>query len=553
MATRDPVAAQKVADALVRWAQSSREEKPTPASQLSWAEYATEWLVEPVSRLVLSLISFELGLGLDDGEFRTCQRLCRGAFLSIGIQLRLGSAGGRKEAGPAVVGGAEQPSPSRLAAAVMSLFRVDHGRAVAFCEGQVLQGAEEYCALLRVAAGRPDASSRAVLLHIDRLRCYFPADSLAAGLISNTPATSLGDCGVQNGNHSDGKTTQLKRNLNGTNGTGGNSGQANESLQRHYYSVREETISTLISIRNTSPSLEPVAAPFDYVCSLKSKGVRNKLIAALNAWIPLPPADLESVMSAVADVHNTSLMLDDVQDDSPLRRSSPATHTIFGMPQTVNSAVYQTVNTIERVSASGNLRMVDELVSGMKTLLIGQGLDLLWTWEVSTPSLEEYLQMVDSKTGALFLMIHRLMAAASSGTAVEPALDRLMLLLGRYFQIRDDYANLASPDYSKSKGFCEDLDEGKCSFMMLHAMRNAEPRSRTILKNMLLQRHKAGRAGVGHKEAILAILEEAGSLEFTIEMLREMEVALIAELESVERITGVQNPMLRGILMALKM
>lgn len=110
----------------------------------------------------------------------------------------------------------------------------------------------------------------------------------------------------------------------------------------------------------------------------------------------------------------------------------------------------------------------------MKKLLVGQSLDLLWTFEVSTPTFEEYMQMVDgsksfplprgprckltlahlcshclvSETGALFVMIYRIMVAVSPGQTVLPALERFTLLLGRYFQIRDDYANLASPDVS---------------------------------------------------------------------------------------------------------
>lgn len=51
-----------------------------------------------------------------------------------------------------------------------------------------------------------------------------------------------------------------------------------------------------------------VTAPFNYVSSLKSKGVRNKLIMALNSWVLLDAVAMEWVMSIVTDIHNTSLL-----------------------------------------------------------------------------------------------------------------------------------------------------------------------------------------------------------------------------------------------------
>lgn len=47
------------------------------------------------------------------------------------------------------------------------------------------------------------------------------------------------------------------------------------------------------------------------------------------------------------------------------------------------------------------------------------------------------------ETGALFNMLVRLMGAKSHSPSTLD-LSRLMTLLGRYFQIRDDYMNLTS-------------------------------------------------------------------------------------------------------------
>lgn len=49
-------------------------------------------------------------------------------------------------------------------------------------------------------------------------------------------------------------------------------------------------------------------APFEYISSLPSKGVRDKLINAINIWVGVPEHVLAGVKSVVRDVHNLSLM-----------------------------------------------------------------------------------------------------------------------------------------------------------------------------------------------------------------------------------------------------
>jgi geranylgeranyl pyrophosphate synthase len=100
----------------------------------------------------------------------------------------------------------------------------------------------------------------------------------------------------------------------------------------------------------------------------------------------------------------------------------------------------------------------------MKNLHIGQSYDLYWTRSMECPSEEEYLEMVDkskrlmhttasedlcllkySETGGLFRLLARLLLAHQ--TQLEQSeLDNFVSLTGKYFQIRDDYENLASAE-----------------------------------------------------------------------------------------------------------
>ena len=68
-------------------------------------------------------------------------------------------------------------------------------------------------------------------------------------------------------------------------------------------------------------------------------------------------------------------------------------------------------------------------------------------------------------------MAVRLLQLFSTGDTGNVNYEKLTSLLGLYFQVRDDYANLCMEDYATNKSFAEDLTEGKFSFPIVHAIR----------------------------------------------------------------------------------
>jgi geranylgeranyl diphosphate synthase type 3 len=85
------------------------------------------------------------------------------------------------------------------------------------------------------------------------------------------------------------------------------------------------------------------------------------------------------------------------------------------------------------------------LLDELENLHRGQGLDLGWRANSHVPSVEDYITMIDNKTGGLLRLIVRLMEAEST-VPTKPDLLKLATLFGRYYQIRDDYYNLTSEE-----------------------------------------------------------------------------------------------------------
>lgn len=133
--------------------------------------------------------------------------------------------------------------------------------------------------------------------------------------------------------------------------------------------------------------------------------------------------------------------------------------------------------------------------------------------------------MVKDKTGGLFRLAVGLMQAFATrhqDTDYTPLVDNLAL----YFQIRDDYINLADEEYMKSKSFCEDLTEGKFSFPIIHCIR-ADPDDTRILSIL-----KKKTEDIEVKRYAQGILLEKGSLRYTIGKCHDLKQQLVEQIGS---------------------
>lgn len=323
--------------------------------------------------------------------------------------------------------------------------------------------------------------------------------------------------------------------------------------QGHCFQPDEQKPGKVSSRHWYKPDSTALEAPSAYVASLPSKGVRATLIESLNCWLDVPVKSLKVIEVVITLLHDASLILDDIEDNSPLRRGKAATHTIFGPAQSINSANFMYVKATQQVRKGlNNPRALDVILEELEGLYLGQSWDLYWKHNLVCPSEEEYINMVDNKTGGMFSMLMRLMQSESPLTSTLD-FDRLTILFGRFFQIRDDYMNLG--DYADQKGFCEDLDEGKFSYPIVHCL-ESHPEFRGHILGIFRQRPAGMSPGFAplsreSKGHVIACLEAAGAFEATLKCLRELESELDCEIGKLERATGETNPMLRLLLAGL--
>jgi geranylgeranyl diphosphate synthase type I len=132
-------------------------------------------------------------------------------------------------------------------------------------------------------------------------------------------------------------------------------------------------------------------------------------------------------------VHNASLVIDDIIDESELRRGTPAAWTAFGHGPAITSSD----GLIGEAFAlfSENERAMQAVAESMVELGEGEAMEL-----VSEPvNEEEYMELARRKTGALFRAAAELGAiAADADPFTVEAFGQYAERVGVAFQMRDD-------------------------------------------------------------------------------------------------------------------
>ncbi|KAF2835350.1 geranylgeranyl diphosphate synthase [Patellaria atrata CBS 101060] len=280
-----------------------------------------------------------------------------------------------------------------------------------------------------------------------------------------------------------------------------------------------------------SPEKEKILlGPFDHLFGHPGKNIRSQLIAAFNVWLDVRPDSLSIITKAVGMLHTASLLIDDVEDSSLLRRGVPVSHSIFGIPQTINSANYVYFLALQEILRLENARAVQIYTEELLHLHRGQGMDLFWRDTLTCPSEPEYLEMVSNKTGGLFRLAIKLMHAETN--EFLSACTTLVDTIGLLFQILDDYKNLHSQTYTAQKGFCEDLTEGKFSFPVIHSIRT-DPQNQVLI-NILKQKTE----DIEVKKYAISYMEKTESFDYTKKVLVQLRTKALEQVATLEEAVG---------------
>jgi geranylgeranyl diphosphate synthase type I len=180
--------------------------------------------------------------------------------------------------------------------------------------------------------------------------------------------------------------------------------------------------------------------------------------------------------------HNFSLIHDDIQDEDRTRRGRPTLWRLHGVSQAINAGDLMATLAVSTALRAGR-EAVAILTQAIEEMIEGQALDV--EFERRWVSAEEYLAMIDRKTGALLRCAFELGGlCAGADRAVSAALAETGILIGRAFQIRDDLLGTWGDGAVMGKPCGSDIRRRKKSLPVVLARAGSADDDRAALEAM---------------------------------------------------------------------
>lgn len=231
-----------------------------------------------------------------------------------------------------------------------------------------------------------------------------------------------------------------------------------------------------------------------------------------------------SLATLIEFMHTSTLLHDDVVDDSHLRRGRATANETWGNAPSVLVGDYLYSRSFQMMVEIGSLKIMNILSSA--TCIIAEG-EVQQLTNVGNPDIDEaaYLDTIQGKTAMLFeAATHCGAILAEADPQQEAALQHYGRYLGMAFQLVDDLLDYQGDADAMGKNVGDDLAEGKPTLPLIQAMAVGTTEQAQTIREAIRQ------GGLDRLDEVLAIVGETGALDYTRARAEEMSARALEQL-----------------------
>ena len=247
----------------------------------------------------------------------------------------------------------------------------------------------------------------------------------------------------------------------------------------------------------------------DHIISAGGKRLRPMLVELAGRACGPVSAEHHQLAAIIEFIHTSTLLHDDVVDESDLRRGRSTANALWGNAPSVLVGDFLYSRSFQLMVELYRMEVMRILADTTNRIAEGEVLQLL---HVHNPDTDEaaYLRVIERKTAVLFAAGTQLGALASGADALtQQKMHDYGMSLGYAFQIADDVLDYTADASDLGKNLGDDLSEGKATLPLIHAISHSPEPVRSRLREII----ENGDGGA--MPEVLAAIRATGGLEYS--------------------------------------
>lgn len=215
--------------------------------------------------------------------------------------------------------------------------------------------------------------------------------------------------------------------------------------------------------------------------TMKGKRIRPMLVLLTAELLSMDWRSMLPAATAVELLHNSSLIHDDIEDHSPLRRGRETVWKKWGNEKAINIGNVLFILSVQTIQSSATCfdlqrshHAEQSFINTAGSIMQGQEMDMAFAGNVNV-TVADYLQMIQEKTAALLALCCEVSAILDGCEPdVQKKLHDFGLNVGMAFQIYDDWLGIWGSEGQTGKPEFSDLFEKKLSYPVLLGLEQSE-------------------------------------------------------------------------------
>lgn len=265
-----------------------------------------------------------------------------------------------------------------------------------------------------------------------------------------------------------------------------------KDIQQPVEGLLEETGELL---KNRVKSNIPIITKINDIAPItKGKKIRSTLLyllTGMNGSLSSSPF-LSEIAASIEMFHLSSLVHDDVVDNSELRRGELTLHSNLGNNLSVMWGDFLFISAFSALNNLDKKFLMDITLEAARLMVEGQIIELDNTFNFNIAR-ETYYDIINKKTSALFAAVTQIAAAVNNEPPdTQEKYHQFGLNFGTIFQVTDDMLDIFSENTGKDR--FSDLKEGKVTLPIILLLKENKEDIKTLFSE-------------GNREKLLSLFE----------------------------------------------